>query len=176
MEKKQTTGINVGGSSLLIIFVLLCLTTFATLSLVSANADLRLTEKTARAATEYYIADTLGEETLAQLIPLLQQAYTPGDSAAYFSRLESSLSELSFPARLVTNEQKTFIEYTVPINEKLQLVVSLELLFPPGAEAPLFRRSKWQAEAIREAPELDEEALNLWNGGFDGAPGLVFAD
>ena len=41
---------SMGASSVLMIFVVLCLTTFGVLSLVSAKADLRLTDKTLAAA------------------------------------------------------------------------------------------------------------------------------
>ena len=44
MKKRTQMGLGVGASSILLIFVLLCLTTFATLSLVSAQADARLSE------------------------------------------------------------------------------------------------------------------------------------
>ena len=48
------TGIGVGGTSILAIFVVLCLVTLASLSLVSAQADYGLAKKTAEAAQEYY--------------------------------------------------------------------------------------------------------------------------
>ena len=39
MEKKKFGFVNTGASFLLVIFTVLCLVTFATLSVVSANAD-----------------------------------------------------------------------------------------------------------------------------------------
>lgn len=57
----------VGGSSLLTIFAVLCLTVFAALSLATATADARLSQKSADAVREYYAADTAAEEMLARL-------------------------------------------------------------------------------------------------------------
>jgi uncharacterized membrane protein len=57
----------VGGSSLLVIFGVLCLTVFAVLALSTAQADARLSRKGAEAAADYYAADTRAEEILAQL-------------------------------------------------------------------------------------------------------------
>ena len=73
MNKKQgqntlNTGIGVGGTSILAIFVVLCLVTLASLSLVSAQADYGLAKKTAEAAQEYYAADAQAERQLACLL------------------------------------------------------------------------------------------------------------
>lgn len=57
----------VGGSSLLVIFAVLCLTVFAMLSLSTVQADKRLSDASAAAVSEYYAADCRAEEILAQL-------------------------------------------------------------------------------------------------------------
>lgn len=46
MKNKHQLPIGIGISSILLIFVILCLLTFAVLSLVSANADYKLVKKT----------------------------------------------------------------------------------------------------------------------------------
>lgn len=65
--KKTDTPAAVGGSSLLVIFVVLCLTVFAVLSLSSVRADGRLSEASGAAVRAYYEADCEAEEILAQL-------------------------------------------------------------------------------------------------------------
>ena len=65
--KKSDTPTAVGGSSLLVIFVILCLTVFAVLSLSSVRADGRLSEASGSAVRAYYEADCKAEEILAQL-------------------------------------------------------------------------------------------------------------
>ena len=57
----------IGGSSLLVIFAVLCLTVFALLGLSTVQADGRLSDASANAVTAYYTADCRGEEILAQL-------------------------------------------------------------------------------------------------------------
>lgn len=57
----------VGGSSLLVIFAVLCLTVFSMLSLSTVQADKRLSDASAAAVSEYYAADCRAEEILAQL-------------------------------------------------------------------------------------------------------------
>ena len=57
----------VGGSSLLVIFAVLCLTVFALLSLSTVQADGRLSEAAVASVAAYYEADCRAEEILARL-------------------------------------------------------------------------------------------------------------
>lgn len=57
----------VGGSSLLVIFAVLCLTVFAMLSLATVQADRRTSDASAQAVSDYYAADCAAEKILARL-------------------------------------------------------------------------------------------------------------
>ena len=57
----------VGGSSLLVIFAVLCLTVFALLSLSSVQAERRLADAAADSVTAYYSADLQAQEIYARL-------------------------------------------------------------------------------------------------------------
>jgi hypothetical protein len=57
----------VGGSSLLVIFAVLCLTVFALLGLSTVQADGRLSDSTVQAVSGYYEADCQAERILARL-------------------------------------------------------------------------------------------------------------
>lgn len=68
MDKRQRFQAPVvGGSSLLVIFAVLCLTVFALLSLSTVQADSRLSDASAAAVSGYYAADCRAEELLAEL-------------------------------------------------------------------------------------------------------------
>ena len=56
-----------GGSSLLVIFSVLCLTVFAMLSLSTVKADLRIADASVQAIKHYYVADSEAEAVLGQL-------------------------------------------------------------------------------------------------------------
>ena len=77
-ETKQFTGM--GASSILMIFIVLCLTTFGVLSLVSSYTDLRLSERSQKAAAEYYIADSKTCEILADIDTVLLNAKQASDT------------------------------------------------------------------------------------------------
>lgn len=57
----------VGGSSLLVMFAVLCLTVFALLGFSTVQADRRLEQVSVQAVEDYYRADTEAEGILAQL-------------------------------------------------------------------------------------------------------------
>ena len=52
----------IGGSSLLVIFTVLCLTIFALLGLETVRASCRLTDSAAQSVSSYYIADAQAQE------------------------------------------------------------------------------------------------------------------
>lgn len=64
----------VGGSSLLVIFAVLCLTVFSMLGLATVQADRRLANTSVNAVSAYYEADCQAEIILAQL----RQGEMPG--------------------------------------------------------------------------------------------------
>ena len=68
MRKQETfSPAAVGGSSLLVIFAVLCLTVFALLSLSSVQAERRLADAATQAVVDYYEADLRAEEICARL-------------------------------------------------------------------------------------------------------------
>ena len=78
-RKKQSAPAMVGGSSLLTVFAVLCLTVLALLSLSTARSQKRLADAAADSVTAYYAADCRAEEILARLrageeVPGVEQA------------------------------------------------------------------------------------------------------
>ena len=58
---------NIGGSSLLVIFAVLCLTLFSLLSLSTVLAERRLSDAYGQAAARWYAADLKAQELYARL-------------------------------------------------------------------------------------------------------------
>lgn len=90
----------VGGSSLLVIFGVLCLTVFSLLTLTTAQSEKRLSDSSAGACAAYYAADRQAE--------------------ALFARLRSG--DLPEPVRKTGNSYS----YSIPITEYQSLQVRLE--------------------------------------------------
>ena len=74
--KKISFGTGTGSASILVIFVILCLVSFAALSIVSANADYKLSTKVLNRTTAYYEAVGKAQSLLAQLDQTLADAFS----------------------------------------------------------------------------------------------------
>lgn len=126
-NKKHSFGINIGSASILLIFVLLCLISFATLSIVSANADSKLTNKVLERTTAYYDACNKAEASLAEIDKTLIRVYLESDNAdAYFASVGHSKS------------------FNITVSEMQTLVVQIEILYPENDEDTFYRITKWQ--------------------------------
>lgn len=64
-----------GATSLMVIFCVVCMAIFSVLSLITAQSEKRLSDKSAAAAAAYYAADTQAEIIFAQL----RQGEDPGN-------------------------------------------------------------------------------------------------
>ena len=82
MEKKKQPVVTMGTSSILVIFIILCLVTFAMLSLASSRASLTYAEKIADRTSDYYTACNRGEELLAEIQTALTEI--PADTPAEY--------------------------------------------------------------------------------------------
>ena len=134
MDERRFSTPAVGGSSLLVIFAVLCLTVFALLGLSTVQADGRLSDASAEAVSAYYAADCQAEAILARL--------RAGD-------LPEGVEET------VTPEGRT-CAYTCPISDTQTLAVEVRL---EGTDYTVLR---WQA--VSTADWAADETLDLWDG------------
>ncbi len=119
--------INIGSSSILLIFVILCLIAFATLSIVSANADAKLTNKVAERTTSYYEAHNQATTTIAALNNELANIYLQAaDENNYFNQ---------------TGHEKYF---EFPISDLQSLSVRITILYPPSQTGPFYEIRSWK--------------------------------
>ncbi len=137
MGNKTGVGMGIGGISMLAIFVVLCLTTLAVLSVVSARADFALTEKTAAASKQYYEADARAEEKLASLLSIVE---TGGNWYDY---------ALSEGFDVFSRRGAAIIAYTAPISESKELYIEVELaVSAAGSATGQWTRTVWQTRVI----------------------------
>jgi len=143
-RKRRSTGVNVGSASIVMIFAVLCLTVFSTLSFVTANYERRLAEKSAQAVTQYYAADWQCED-------IYQQIYNKLQNGVAADQLGIAGVQASQDATT------TILSYTVPIDDEQALSVKLTVL-PEGA----IRTDQWCVTAIRQW-EYNEQ-IQVWDG------------
>lgn len=112
----------IGSSSILVIFVILCLVSFATLSIVSANADYKLSTKILDRTTAYYEAQNQAEEELAQLDASLRETYeTMSSSADFFD---------------ITGSETSFL---IPVSDLQSLEVTVQILYPDNPDGSYYQ-------------------------------------
>ena len=66
-NRKHASPTIFGGSSLIMVFAVLCLTVFTLLTLSTIQADRKLSEVSAEAVSAYYVADAEAERIFAEL-------------------------------------------------------------------------------------------------------------
>lgn len=128
MKDKNRHSVHAGSSSLLFIFLTLALISFAALSLSSAQADYRLTQKTAERTKAYYEACNEMQKSLKALDTSLADCYAASPSSeAYFKQAG----------------QQVFL--SLPFTDLQTLEVSAEVLYPEaGQDGPYYCITSWQ--------------------------------
>lgn len=108
-----------GGSTLILIFGVLCLITFSVLALVSARSDYHLMEKTVNAVFDYYRADGEGEEFLAQVDRELNRLRAEAaDENEFYQKAAKAFPEYY-------DADKRTVSAAINMNERLHLEVVL---------------------------------------------------
>ncbi len=193
-EKAPAPFFNIGASSLLVIFLILCLVTFAILTLTSAKSDADFAEKLAHHKMNYYAACNTAESTLDEIDAILADAWqlsdtdtgknsinndssqpdstsndssqpdlTSSDTAAVFTEIETQLTALDSREQLQLSmdftQSKPTISYTVAIDDKQNLCVTLTLAAAPAKGEAYYRISQWQVQSSGEWK--GDQTLNL---------------
>lgn len=164
-EKAPAPFFNIGASSLLVIFLILCLVTFAILTLTSAKSDADFAEKLAHHKTNYYAACNTAESTLDEIDAVLADAWqlSDTDTAAVFTEIETQLTALDSREQLQLSmdftQSEPTISYAVAIDDKQNLCVTLTLTAAPAKGETYYRISQWQVQSSGEWK--GDQTLNL---------------
>lgn len=114
MQFKKNFTFNIGLSSIVLIFVTLCLVSFSILSLTTALADKKLSKKILDRTYAYYIACNEAETFLAETDIMLHDIYNNSTSESEYLNMVSSLPTT----------------YTYTISDIQYLKVTLRYLYP----------------------------------------------
>ena len=140
MKKNNTptSFLNMGTSSLLVTFIILCLAIFATLSLSGAKADYDFSTQLADQTKAYYDACSVSEKVLAALDCILQEqaslSHSPQD---YFDKtltsLDNEIKNITIERKLTDGE--LLLSWTLPFSEGKSLYVSVSVSYPSSIES-----------------------------------------
>lgn len=128
-RKIGATGLPIGGPTLLMVFVILCINIFAVISYMSALRDYNLSEKSAEMVTQYYEADAKAAKLLAEISSVM-----PLDTADI-----NKFKDIDDFA--ISNESESIlVKYSVPIKKDIALGVVVE--FPKNSNK--YRILEWK--------------------------------
>lgn len=121
-RSKRITTVNGGVSLILLLFILLSLVCFATLSIASARADEKLSEKYRQQNDDYYLARNEAQAYLEETDEELSRIYASSASEAeYFAGAGGSTRTERFSA-----------------GENFDLILTLTILYPASEEGPFY--------------------------------------
>ena len=154
MNKKsgfRGSGMGVGYVSVMVIFVTVCLTLFAVLSLHAAGSNDAFNERSGEYLREYYAADVKALEVLAQLD---SSAKAAAEDGFFQESFELSAGEFGASVTLVRGGCKA--RYTVKINDRQELLCEVVFMESGG-----FEKTRWQSVSVNTD---DDSHLNVWDG------------
>ena len=139
MKKKTSRPLlTTGTSTLLLIFVSLCLLTFAVLSFLSARADQNLSRKTAERTSAYYEACNQVEDRLGEADQMLEKIWQEtANEKAYFQAVRETFEDMDF------DEESRMLSFSVPLTDTQVLTVTLKLRTPESGST-FYTISGWK--------------------------------
>lgn len=142
MKKDRKLTMNIGIISFVMIFIILCMITFAILSLASAKSNRDSNLKSILHKEEYYQLSNQGQDILQEIDDFLYQKYqTSTSKEQYFN----SLSAIKTVHDTITIEEHIVSFYCSSKSQKLY--VEIEILYP-GKQ--LYTIRTWKTESNKE--------------------------
>ena len=128
MNRKKYPVVNIGTTSLLTVFVILCMVTFAALSWLTAVRNAQLNERVQERTEAWYQAANAAYEKIAEIDETLQEYRADG-------RWEQAPPEYSF---------------SIPIDENSKLRVRLTTQAPDSETSALYTIAEFSEVSVRE--------------------------
>lgn len=141
---------------------MLCLLTFSVLSLVTARADLRLSQKNAERTSAYYDAENRANDVLLSVISCIEEYKDSPDASVFYQKLRERLDGQN--GILFTGADS--LEYEVLLDKEQLLSVSLEISYETYDDGSHYRILAWNTVSTHEwesdgsLPLLDKEAVS----------------
>ena len=141
MKRKSNNSsfFNIGSSSLLVVFLVLVLVTFAALSLATANNDLSYSKQLADRRTSYYEATSEANQIIADL----DKALMSGTYSDDYEIKSEKASDISV--------EKDTISFKIDFTDSQALDVELKLTSEDGSDEYIYYEiTKWQTVSTKE--------------------------
>lgn len=150
---------NFGFSTIVFSFVMICVVSFSVLSLATANADYKLSQKAADKNEAYYLAEEQAYKHISYIETILYATYRTVDTPeAYYQALVESLDLPDGGTYTYENGLATYA-FTIEISENQHLDIELEIKYPHAKTDTFIKILQWKSVYEQELPE--DEYLDL---------------
>jgi len=156
MGNRKYSGVGVGSTSIIMILVVLCLTTFSILSYSSSRVGEKFAKKSKTFTALYYLADKNANTTLSKIDGVLFES--SGDNIGYGDGV-LSLDKIAGVSVL----EKTncyIVNFNSTISDSRMISVELEIPLNPSNER--YKITKWLATSV--GIEYEDDIPDLWDG------------
>ena len=150
---------NFGFSSILMGFCMMCMLTFATLALVTANSDYQLSKKVAEKNTTFYKVQSEVYQDIAKIDSMHMKVYSENKSRdMYLQKVYNQLyASYLGEAEIIDND--LLFHFSKYISENQTLEISLKILYPDNKKSGFYQIVQWQTTTNTDIET--EEPLNL---------------
>ncbi len=141
---KNGKGSMIGVSLIFVVFVLLCLVTFGTLSLMLSIQDNELSLSVTENVEQFYEADMLAQEQLQSIDTKLHELYDSYDSIETYAEGLSLVLEEDII--LTLEDDMIFLEFTTTVSENEALYSKLAVVYT--ADGVSYSINTWALQHI----------------------------
>lgn len=138
----------IGGSLILIIFIVLTITVFSVLTLVSAQNELGTVNKSAEVSDDYYAAEKAAAEKCGEIKTAVSGLTANSDIAE---------AAINLGASVMSDESGVTISFTVDIDEKRELETTLRV--EQGELTVTSQKTSSKNKGI-----IIDDSIELWDG------------
>ena len=159
MKKKFSIG--TGVPSILMIFVVLALTTFAVLSFTSARADYKLTEKNCKYIMNYYEADKEAQTIIAAVDAVIAENNRAKGNYDFEGAIQALDKDITINTE---NDGRLLLKYKVGINDNQELNVWLRVNPKTSEDRYTIAKYSVSQQADSRGMEFEDESAGWWQG------------
>ncbi|WP_206457773.1 hypothetical protein [Anaerovorax sp. IOR16] len=160
-EVKRGT-IQIGISSLLLVFTVLCLVVFSVLALSSAKADWKLAQKNKINVKQYYEADSLAEEMAKKINEYIMDSVF--SNSAIIKNQELLGKSLEENLDVSYNKDDNTVSYQIDISDEQLMIVCLKIK-PYNEIQEGIKNYEVLSWVVQNKMDYEiDESIPVWNG------------
>ncbi len=160
MKKNKVFGIGVGTTSVLMLFVVICLIMLAILSYMIVKTDTDMIDKKANYSIRYQLADSVAVETLSKID---EKLYEISNKKILFVNEIECRNIMDTLDCVSVDYDKKQISYRVGLDNNSSLDVLLQVNVKNNQVNIKERYSVLKWKIITESKEIGNDTLNVWS-------------